>query len=140
MENPTPQTGSDIEGANSAWTAEATDDQKILIGDTRRVKADARCPLHIQACTKMNGTILPKASDRLARFRIKRVEMIANTSEKSLFAAGFILPEHQAALPGSSASGPLGLRVPFPEFPTGRGVEGDDLAGGRGGVKHAGDN
>src|SRR6266705_2971987 len=110
MEYPAPQTGSDIEGANSAWTAQAPDDQKILIGDARRVKADARCPLHIQACTKVNGTILPKAPDRLAGFRIKRVEMIANTGEESLFAAGFILPEHQATLPGSSASEPFGLR------------------------------
>src|SRR5436189_5168842 len=101
MEYPPPQTGSDIEGANSAWTAEATDDQKVLIGDARRVEADARCPLHVQAGTKMNGTILPKASDRLAGFRINRVEIIANTREESLFATGFILPEHQASLPGS---------------------------------------
>src|SRR5437867_1160604 len=66
--------------------------------------------------------------------------MIANTGEEPLFAAGFILPEDQAALPGSSASGPFGLRVPFPEFPTGDGVEGNDLAGGRSGIKHAGDD
>src|SRR5258706_2137909 len=64
--------------------------------------------------------------------------MIANTGEESLFAAGFILPEDQAALPGGCASGPFG--VPFPEFPTFGGVESDDLAGGRGGVKHAGHN
>src|SRR5207249_4796321 len=107
---------------------------------TRRVKADARCPLHIQACAKVNRTILPEASDRLAGFGIKRVEMIADTGEESLFAAGFILPEHQAALPGSSASRSFGLRVPFPEFPTGGGVESDDFAGGRGRVKHARDN
>src|SRR5580765_4278502 len=31
MEYPAPQTGSDIEGTNRAWTADATDDQKILI-------------------------------------------------------------------------------------------------------------
>ena len=140
MEYPAPQTGSDIEGANSAWATKAADDQKILIGDARGVKADARRPLYIQASTKMNGTILPEASDRLAGFRIERVEMIANTGEESLFAAGFILPEYQTALPGGSASGSFGLRIPFPEFPTGGGVEGDDLAGGRGGVKHAGDN
>src|SRR6185503_9847949 len=33
MEYPAPQTGSDIESADSTWTTEATNDQKILIGD-----------------------------------------------------------------------------------------------------------
>src|SRR3989441_12060146 len=107
MEYPAPQTGSDIEGANSAWTAEATDDQKILIGDDRRVQADARCLFHIQACGKVNRTILTKASDRLAGFRIQRIEMIAHTGEESLFAASFILPDPQAALPSPSGAGPF---------------------------------
>ena len=140
MEYPAAQTGPDIESANSAWTTDATDDQKILMSYARRVKADARCPLHIQACPKVNGTILPKAPHRLAGFRIKRVEMIANRGKKPLFASGFILPEDQAALPSASGSGPFRLSVPFPEFPTLAGVEGDDLAAGRGGVKHAGDD
>src|SRR6266404_8385824 len=135
MEYPAPQTGPDIEGANGAWTAEATDDQKILIGDTRRVKADARRPLHIQANAKVNGAILPEAADDVAGFRIKRIQMIADTGEEALLAAGFILPEHQATLPGSGATGPFGLMVPFPEFPTSGRVQGDDLAGGRGGIK-----
>src|SRR5437867_914382 len=118
MKYPATQTSPDIEGANSAWPAEAADNQKILVGDAGRVKADTRCAFDIQACTKVNGTILPEASDDLAGFGIKGIEMIANTGEESLFAAAFVLPEHQAALPGSSASGPFGLRVPFPEFPT----------------------
>src|ERR1041384_5932759 len=103
MEYPAPQTGSNIESAHGPWTAEAADDQKILIGDARRVKADPRGPLHIPACPNGNGTILPKGSDGLAGFRINRIEMIANTGEESLFAAGFILPEHQAALSGGCA-------------------------------------
>src|SRR6266498_764229 len=140
MEDPASQAGSDIERANRAGAAEATDDQKILIGDAWRVQADARCSLHIQTGPKVNGTILPEVPDHLAGFRIKRVEMIANTGEKSLFTTGFILPEHQAALPVASGSGPFRLRIPFPEFPTGAGIEGDNLAGGRGGVEHAGEN
>src|SRR6185295_18004110 len=44
VEYPAPQTGSDIEGANRARTAEATDDQKVLVSDARGVEADARCP------------------------------------------------------------------------------------------------
>ena len=107
MEDPTSQAGSDIERANRAGTAEATDDQKILIGDAWRVQADARCSLHIQAGPKVNGTILPEVPDHLAGFRIQRVEMITDAGEESLFAAGFILPEHQAALPGGSASRPF---------------------------------
>src|SRR5262249_6319160 len=122
MEYPASQTSSNIERANSAWAAKAADDQNVLIGDARSVQANARCPVHIQAGTKVNGTILPEASDRLARFRIQRIEMISNTGEESLFAAGFILPEHQAALPGSFAAGPFRLRVPFPQFPAGGGV------------------
>src|SRR5436305_14100158 len=109
MEYPAAPTGSDIEGAHRAWTAKAAEDQKILIGDTRRIKADPGCPLHIQACTEVNGTILAEASNRLAVFRIQRVEMIPNTRKESLFAASFILPEDQPTLPGRSASGPLGL-------------------------------
>src|SRR4051812_8539185 len=33
MEYPAALTGSDIKGANRSWTAKASDDQKILIGD-----------------------------------------------------------------------------------------------------------
>src|ERR1051326_8583524 len=140
MENPAPQTGPGIEGANSAWAAQAAEDQKIFIGDARRVQTDRRRPLHVQTSPKVNGTILPEAADGLAGFRIKRIEMIANPGEEPLFAAGFILPKNQSTLPGVCASRPLGLRVPFPEFPTGSGVEGDDLAGRRGGIKHTGDD
>src|SRR5262245_15807693 len=119
MEYPAAQTSPDIERANSAWSADATDDEEILVGDARRVKTDARCAFHIQAGAKVNGTILPEASDDLAGFWIKRVEIIANTGEESLFAAGFILPEDQAALPSASGSSPFGSSVPFPKFPTG---------------------
>ena len=140
MEDPASQARSDIERANRAGTAEATDDQKILIGDAWRVQADARCSLHIQAAPKVNGTILPEVPDHLAGFRIQRVEMITDAGEEALFAAGFILPEHQAALPSRSTSGSFGLRVPFPEFLTGGSIEGDDFVSRRSGVKHAGDN
>jgi hypothetical protein len=78
----------------------------------------------------MKGTILAEAPDRLAGFQLQRVEIIAHTGEKSLFAASFILPEHQTALPGGCASGPFGLRIRFPELPFDDGVEGIDLAGG----------
>src|SRR5437764_3867064 len=111
MEDPAPQTGPDIEGAHSAWTAEATNDQKILVGDARGVKPDTGCALHIQACAKVNGTILPEASDDLTGFRIKRIKVTANSGEEPLLAAGLISPEDQPALPRSSATGPFGLRV-----------------------------
>src|SRR5437899_3415674 len=140
MENPAPQSGPNIEGANSTGTAEAANDQKILIGDARCVKPDGRCPLHIEAGAKMNGTVLAEASNRLARFRIERVEVITNSSEESLFATGFILPEDKAALPGVCPSGPFGLRVPLPEFTTGSRVESNDLACRGSSIKHAGDN
>src|SRR5258705_8688058 len=113
MEDPAWQAGSDIDRANGAGTAEATDDQKILIGGAWRVQADARGSLHIQAGPKVNGAILPEVPDHLAGFRIQRVEMITDAGEESLFGAGFILPEHQTALSGRSASGPFGLRIPF---------------------------
>src|SRR5438045_3332420 len=67
MEYPTPQTGSDIEGANSTGTAKTTDDQEIFISNARRVQADSRCPFHVQACAEMNGAVLPEAADGLAR-------------------------------------------------------------------------
>ena len=53
---------------------------------------------------------------------------------------GFVLPKDHTALPAASSSGLFGFRVPFPEFPTGAGIKGDDLPAGRGGVKHFGDN
>src|SRR5205085_12533279 len=66
MEYPAPQTASDIECANRSWATDAADDQQVLIGNARCVQANARCPLHIQARAKMNGTILAEAPDRLA--------------------------------------------------------------------------
>src|SRR5262245_5077793 len=130
MEYPAALTSSNIEGANSAWTTDATDDQKVLIGDARRVQADGRCPFHIQTRAKVNRTVLPETADHLAGLRIKRVEIIANAGEEPLFAASFILPENEAALPSGCASGPFGLSVPFPEFLACGGVKSDNLAGG----------
>src|SRR5688572_5841251 len=88
MEYPTPQTRSDIERADRAGTAHATDNQEIPIRDPRRVQADVRCAVDIQPRAQVKGTVLTKAPDRLARFRIQGVKMIARPGEESLFAAG----------------------------------------------------
>src|ERR1043165_5737111 len=138
--HPRPQAGPDIERANSARASETADDQEIFIRDAWRIQADSRRPLHVKPCAKVDGTILTKAPDDLARFWVEGIEIVANPSEKPLLATGFILPKHQAALPGATCATPLGLSVPFPNFPTGAGVERDDPACRRGSVKHAGNN
>ena len=140
MEYPAALAGPHIERANRAGSTDAADDEEILIRDAGRIKTDVRLGIHIQARAKMDRTILAKAPDRLTGFRIERVEVIPDTGEKALFAIGFILPEDKAALPSAPGFALFGLNVPYPQLSTGGGIEGDDLAGGRGGLKHAADN
>src|SRR5678815_4896053 len=66
--------------------------------------------------------------------------MIACTSEKPLFAARVVLPKDQTTLPVADRVFVFGARVPFPQFAPGRCIESNDLAGGRGGIEHTGDN
>src|SRR5262245_20204383 len=54
MENPASRSRPDIEGAQRTRTTDPTDDQKILVSDTRRVQADPRRAVHIQACAQVN--------------------------------------------------------------------------------------
>src|SRR5437868_9348569 len=102
MENPTSQTSSNIESANRAWATEAADDKEVLVCYPRGVQADAGCSIDVEARSKVNGTILTEASDRLAGCRIQRVKIIAHTGKNPLFPACVVLPENKPTLPSGS--------------------------------------
>jgi len=62
--------------------------------------------------------------------------VVARRGEEALLSARFVLPVNKPTL--SSTDRPRAFRggIPLPEFASGRGVEGDDFAGRRGGVEN----
>ena len=140
VKNPAARAGAHIEAAHGAGAADAADDERISVEDTGGVEADIGRGVRIESGAEDDGAVVAKRGDRLAGLRIEGEEEFAHGGKEARFAAGIVLPIHEAALAAAASAGGGGGRIPFPQFAAGRGVERDDAAALRGGVEHAADD
>ena len=125
MENPAPRARAHIECTDRARTAEATEDERVLVDYAGRVEAsDVRIIAH-RAGGEREHAFVGEALDQAARLRIKGEEEITGCGEEAALAAGFVLPPHEAALPSTAGAGARRGGIPFPQLAAGRGIERD---------------
>src|SRR4051812_24083108 len=74
VKDPAPLAGARVEGPHRAGSAEAADDEEILVDDARRVQAEGRRRWRVETGAEMERAFFGEALDREPGLRIERVE------------------------------------------------------------------